>query len=122
MIIFQTQKQGSETSPSRATVIPTAVGVTSPSMLTNDQQRIITASMEEESRPMLYDAHDKKTLVLSVRSAVEKLVSYFSPASTEQERVKLGNVFISLYELISNGKQKCFLFCCDSKLSCRWYM
>ncbi|KAG7163417.1 Iporin-like [Homarus americanus] len=44
---------------------------------------------EEDSRPLVYDAHDKKTLVLSVRAAVEKLVTHFSVAS-QQEKVRLG--------------------------------
>ncbi|XP_066990152.1 uncharacterized protein [Macrobrachium rosenbergii] len=45
---------------------------------------------DEEARPMVYDAHDKKTLVLSVRSAVEKLVTHFSAASSQPEKVRLG--------------------------------
>ena len=46
--------------------------------------------MEEESRPLLYDSVDKKTLVLSVRNAVEKLVSHISSGTSEQERIQLG--------------------------------
>ncbi|XP_042859970.1 uncharacterized protein LOC122245907 isoform X6 [Penaeus japonicus] len=45
---------------------------------------------EEDPRPMVYDAHDKKTLVLSVRAAVEKLVTHFAAASSQQEKIKLG--------------------------------
>nr|XP_053629908.1 uncharacterized protein LOC128686818 isoform X1 [Cherax quadricarinatus] len=45
---------------------------------------------EEEPRPLLYDAHDKKTLVLSVRAAVEKLVTHFSSATSQQDKVRLG--------------------------------
>lgn len=45
---------------------------------------------EEEPRPMIYDSHDKKTLVLSARAAVEKLVTHFSSASSQQEKVRLG--------------------------------
>ncbi|KAG0729598.1 RUN and SH3 domain-containing protein 1 [Chionoecetes opilio] len=48
------------------------------------------AAAEEETRPMVYDAHDKKTLVLSVRAAVEKLVTHFSTGGTQQEKVRLG--------------------------------
>lgn len=49
-----------------------------------------TDGAEEDPRPMVYDAHDKKTLVLSVRAAVEKLVTHFSTASSQQEKIKLG--------------------------------
>lgn len=41
---------------------------------------------------MVYDAHDKKTLVLSVRAAVEKLVTHFSTGPTQQDKVRLGEL------------------------------
>ena len=45
---------------------------------------------------MVYDAHDKKTLVLSVRAAVEKLVTHFSTGGTQQERIRLGQSGMSV--------------------------
>ena len=51
---------------------------------------------EDETRPMVYDAHDKKTLVLSVRAAVEKLVTHFSTGGTQQERIRLGQSGMSV--------------------------
>lgn len=45
---------------------------------------------DEETRPVVYDAHDKKTLVLSVRAAVEKLVTHFSSGASQQDKVRLG--------------------------------
>lgn len=41
---------------------------------------------------MVYDAHDKKTLVLSVRAAVEKLVTHFSTGASQQDKVRLGEL------------------------------
>ncbi|XP_071516962.1 uncharacterized protein [Panulirus ornatus] len=51
----------------------------------------VETNTEEDPRPLIYDAHDKKTLVLSARAAVEKLVTHFSSASSQQEKVRLGN-------------------------------
>lgn len=38
---------------------------------------------------MVYDAQDKKTLVMSVRAAVEKLVSQFSHTQTSATKPKM---------------------------------
>lgn len=56
----------------------------------------VPGATEDETRPMLYDAHDKKTLVLSVRAAVEKLVTHFSTGGTQQEKVRLGKCKMSV--------------------------
>lgn len=75
------------------------------------------SGIDDESRPLVYDAHDKKTLVLSVRSAVEKLVTHFSSASSQAEKARLGTSAITpavaqialeklcpaIYALLSDG-------------------
>ncbi|KAK7074479.1 hypothetical protein SK128_022381 [Halocaridina rubra] len=76
-----------------------------------------TDNAEDDSRPLIYDAHDKKTFVLSVRSAVEKLVTHFSSASSQPDKVRLGTSTITptvahlaleklcpaIYALLSDG-------------------
>ena len=44
-------------------------------------------SSGDEPQPVIYDSHDKKTLVISVRSAVEKLVNHYKLA-TSKERIR----------------------------------
>lgn len=56
---------------------------------------------------MVYDAHDKKTLVLSVRAAVEKLVTHFATASSQQEKIKLGALRGRVCDLFAEGGGFC---------------
>ncbi|XP_076030710.1 uncharacterized protein LOC143018962 isoform X3 [Oratosquilla oratoria] len=74
---------------------------------------------EEDPRPLVYDSMDKRTLVISVRAAVEKLVQHFATATNQADLVKLGTSTLNpvvaqvsleklcpaIYALLSDGLQ-----------------